>query len=146
MKKITIFFVLIIVNFANSQTSVRFLDNSHIAHKDTLTYLKIDKISLKNGTGDYKDVEIFFSSSKTELETLTIENLNLLILQTNSKAKYSLKNTSTYNPIKISIFFSNDKKEWTSAINYSGQNGYGATIDSKLYVFFNEKGEFIKQM
>lgn len=70
MKKIILFFMLIIVNFPNSQTSVRFLDNSHIAYKDTLTYLKIDKISLKNGTGDYKDVEIFFSSSKTELENI----------------------------------------------------------------------------
>jgi hypothetical protein len=91
-------------------------------------------------------LKYFLVVAKLNLKTLTIAKLNLLILQTNSKAKYSLKNTSTFNPIKISIFFSNDKKEWTSLIIYSGQNRYGATIDSKLYVFFNEKGDFIKQM
>jgi hypothetical protein len=145
MKNFILLSILVFSNLATSQTAIKFLENSNLAIKDTIVYSKVEKISLKNGIGDYKDVGLFLSCNKKSIEKLTVEKLNMLILQTNSKAKYSLKNPSSYSPIKISIFYSNETKEWSTIINYTGKNNFGATLDSKLYVSFDENGEFLKQ-
>ncbi|WP_336688594.1 MULTISPECIES: hypothetical protein [unclassified Chryseobacterium] len=96
-------------------------------------------IKLKNGKNELVDVELEVALVKDYAENLKFDKIESMIESTLLEAKYSLKNKSTFSPIKISFMIS-DEKGVALMLEYSGQNDYGAMKDATKLTFFTLDG------
>lgn len=68
--------------------------------------------------------------------------LDSFVMNSLSKAKYSLKNKLSFVPRELSIMLS-DKGEYYITVKYLGKNSYGAESELKTLYTFDLEGKFI---
>ena len=144
MKKLSTLLLLFIVSISFGQTKQKFFSQNDITYLETIATFKPKTFLLKNGLDEFIEVKIGMSSTKESLNKLTIEKLNMIIQEASIKTKYSLKNKSTYRPLKVFVAYLDN--EWTISINYTAQNDYGATKDGTSYIMFDDLGVFKSQL
>lgn len=116
--------------------------------KSSDTTLAIQDKVFKFKAGDEKNVDVFTTIflNKKDLDTPGIEAINFMLDMAVLKGKYEVKNKYTFVPRKIYLFKSKNNYEWTIILEYTAQNDYGATKDSKSYYLFNNDGEFLMKL
>lgn len=149
--KITLIFLLFsIANFAqtNSKATTK---KTHLINEsdfkivgDKIEFRKI--IKLKNGNNLDTDVDAFIPLKKSQLDSIGIGKINEMVQWGFVKAKYAVKNKSTYIPKKLGLFFMENKNTYTVKIDFTAQNDMGGTKDGTKYYVFDSKGEFISEM
>lgn len=150
MKKIILVLAIIICNFSYSQKTTKsekkYLINSSDFTTETTVSVKDKTFKFKAGDESLVDVSTLISSSKSQLDNLTIEKLNSILETSIDKTSYIVKNKSTYIPRKITAMFSQKDNGWLIIVEYSAKNDLGGTKDSKSFLSFNDKGDYLRTM
>ena len=125
MKTLSFIFA-IISNFVFSQNN--YISNKDFAVKDRIA--KVEKIiKTENGDNEIGNTKLFIGKNAADKTDATF--YNKMITTVLAKAKFTLKNPSSFKPNDISIYQDGTDK-WLVHIKFSGTNAYGGRKDSDI--------------
>lgn len=143
MKKIIYLFIAIsISSYSQDFEKKTSIESSDFYSAEGRTNFKEKTFYFKNGSNEYVPVITSIFMSDEKFKEITIAEINDMILVSNEKIPYNIKNRYTYIPREIRIDFVEKENEWRVIIDYTAQNDYGATKDGYSFVNFNNDGTF----
>ena len=101
---------------------------------------------IKDGSEKTVSTPFLFSGPEEKFKTLGLQKLNIIIHTSNFSAILKMKNKYTYQPRKISLFYSENSSNWVCAVEYTAQNDYGATKDGKIFYTYTDTGAEIDEI
>ena len=104
------------------------------------TYNNRNSILLNDGSDTPVDTKFLFGAPDEKFKILGLEQIKLIIHISNLETISKMKNKYTYQPRKVSMFYSDDKKEWNCAIEYTSQNDYGALKNGTVFYTYDDEG------
>ncbi len=136
----------------NMDKTWQYIDPPKIVSADELHYNEkgfafvTKSIMLKNGQNKVVPVEFVLSVTRAELDKVNLDNLENMIDQTSVASKYSLKNTSTYSPLRLRMSVPEKEQSVIMWMEFTGQNDYGAIKDSSKILYFDYEGNLTKEL
>jgi len=103
-------------------------------------------IRLNDGSEKPVETSFLFSGPAEKFKSLGTSQINLIIHTANYRTVLAVKNKYTYQPRKVSLFYSVEKQQWTCAIEYTAQNDYGALKDGTIFYIYDETGNFVESL
>lgn len=83
-----------------------------------------------------------FFSSISQFESLGIDLINSMLNQASEKVMWAIKNRHSYTPKEIRIDYQDGAyRAW---VDYTAGNDLGAIKSAYSFVYFDEKGQFVK--
>lgn len=140
--KLVLLLALFVYGSLFAQEKIR-IEQSDIVFKNGQVTKMSTPISLVKADKELAKVPIMLSFSDTiyTATNMTIDKINNMIVTANYNAMNGCKNTYTYIPRDIHIYFSPEYDIWSVSLAYTAQNDYGATKDGRAYTEFNKSGD-----
>ncbi len=144
MKKIiTILIIAIsIIGYSQNDQLKKSIELSDFEKENDRVKFKEKTFYFKNGSNEYVPVVTSVFMTEIMFQSISIEKINEMILLSNDKIQYQVKNKYTYMPRSVRLDHSYEQNQWTVLLDYSAQNDYGATKGSFCIVHFNNDGTF----
>lgn len=87
----------------------------------------LDKVCyMKNGDNKITEVLITVGCAENKFKLISIEKINEMLKLVNEKSRSSAKNQYTYSPKVIKLSYLAKEDSWSSTIQFTAQNDYGA--------------------
>ena len=133
----------------NSDKTWEYVDNPNSISKNDFKpeddgYRLEKKFIINSGKNIEVSTPISIKINKKYFDDINFELFPIMIEKTANEAKKTLKNQSTFFPIKLMAGYV-DEDGLLFILDFTGQNDYGADKDSSTIVYFDKLGNIIKK-